>query len=427
MFASGSHFRKVPVALALLLPSLCPLLSADQELLRAAAESNVNQRYTIENVTISGVRFDEAKIPAHLRRRIVAMLGTHCDLAALEDLASDLRRELHLREVSRHLLKGSRPDLVRVDFEVVRKTVEISVPRFLLHSRQKATGEVDANVHAADTTFMAGIVSNGDNLVERFTGIVARFEDERLGTDKIRFGVGFEDYHELWNPETRDAILPASGLMLYRARTNIAPEFTFLLARPLSVSLGLSFERLDPEDRTGATREANALTADLVYGRKIEGDGSQQSFGARYSIRAATRSLGSSYSYTRHMVAFRYEIRSGRQTASDELTGGALAGQAPLFERFVLGSDSTLRGWDRYAIDPIGGDRMVHNSMTYGYQFGERTAEAFYDCGALWNSGRAAQLRHSVGIGYRQGIFVLTMAFPVEGRIAPVFMAGMNY
>jgi hypothetical protein len=37
-------------------------------------------------------------------------------------------------------------------------------------------------------------------------------------------------------------------------------------------------------------------------------------------------------------------------------------------------------------------------------------------------------LRHSLGVGYKQGIFILSMAFPIRnGRIEPVFMAGMNY
>jgi hypothetical protein len=409
--------------------SLCAGPSAiDQELFKAAAETNVNQRYTIESVSIAGVSYDEAKLPSQLRRRIVALVGTHCDVAALDDLAADLRKELHLRAVSRHLLKGSQPDRIKVDFDVVRKTIDISVPRFLFHSRQGATGEVDASAHVGQSTFVVGAVSNGDNLVERFTGIVARYEENKVGSDRIRFGLAFEDYHEQWNPETRDAIASDPGLSLYRARTNIAPEFTFALARPLTVSLGASFEYLDFENRSEPDRMANAVTGEVHYGHKIESDSVQQTVDAKYNVRAGTRGLGSDYSYSRHMVSFRYEIKSGRQTASDELIAGSVAGQAPLFERFVLGSDSTLRGWDRYAIDPIGGDRMVHNSLTYGYQFGERTAEVFYDSGALWNSGRSAQIRHSVGVSFRQGIFVFTTAFPVvEGRISPVFMAGMNY
>jgi hypothetical protein len=427
MLAVGS------LSVIFLILAACTPLAADQELFRAAAENNVNQRYTIESVSIAGVRFDRAKIPATLRHRIFSMVGERCDVAALEQLAADLRKELHLREVTQRLSRGSQPDRVQVDFEVVRKTLDISVPKFLFHSRQGLTGEVDASARVGqNSTFTLGAVSNGDDMVEHFTGLAARYDNSRLGSDKVRFGIQFESYHEKWNAETLSSIASSPNLTLYRSRTNFAPELTFAVARPLTVSLGMSFEHLDAENRTQMNRQANALTGEIRYGRKIEGEEAQQTFDGRYNFRAGTRSAGSDYSYSRHMVSFRYEIKFGRQTASDEMIGGSVAGQAPLFERFVLGSDSTLRGWDRYAIDPIGGDRMVHNSMTYGFQFGDRTAEAFYDCGALWNSGavnasRAAQLRHSLGIGFRQGIFFLTMAVPVEGRIAPVFMAGMNY
>jgi hypothetical protein len=427
MLAAGSSSvfrRSAPV---LLLLASCAPLFADQELFRAAAETNVNQRYTIESVSIAGVRFDQAKIPASLRRRILSMVGARCDVAALDDLASELRRELHLRDVNRRLLKGSQPDRVRVDFQVQRKIIDVSVPKFLFHSQQGFTGEADVSTRAGQNAFTLGAVSNGDDLAERFTGLVVRYENARVGSDKVLFDVQIEDYHEQWNAATRSAIQPGSSLMLYRSRVNVAPEFRFIVARSLTVSLGASLERMDSEDRVDAPREANALTAEVRYGHKIEGDDVQHTFDARYNLRAGSRELGSEYSYSRHVVSLRYELKSGRKTVSDEMIAGSVAGQAPFFERFVLGSDSTLRGWDRYAIDPIGGDRMVHNSMTYGYQFGDRTAEAFYDCGALWNTGRAAQLRHSFGIGYRQGIFVLSMALPVEGRIAPVFMAGMNY
>jgi outer membrane protein assembly factor BamA len=154
----------------------------------------------------------------------------------------------------------------------------------------------------------------------------------------------------------------------------------------------------------------------------------QQQIDGKYSLRIATRALGSTYTYARHLVSMKYEAKSGRQTISDEFTGGAIVGQAPLFDRFVLGSSSTLQGWDRYEIDPLGASRVVHNEVTYGYRVGEGTVEGFYDTGALWQSDHGGMLRHSLGAGYKQGIFVLSMGFPVRnGRIEPVFMAGMNY
>jgi outer membrane protein assembly factor BamA len=138
--------------------------------------------------------------------------------------------------------------------------------------------------------------------------------------------------------------------------------------------------------------------------------------------------MGSDYAYTRHLISSRYEMKFGRSVAADEFEVGAVSGNAPSFERFILGSSSTLRGWNRYALEPLGGTRVAHNSLSWGYQVGDGTVETFYDAGSLWSGTTKSVVRHSLGVGYRQRIFVLTVAFPVvKGHIAPVFMAGMNY
>ncbi|MDE3195427.1 MAG: hypothetical protein KGN84_03730, partial [Acidobacteriota bacterium] len=188
-------------ALALLALSACTLFGrpADEELYRAAAESNINQRYTIESVAVAGVQVDEAKLPNRLRQRMNALIGKRCDMATLEDLASELRRDLHLQQVSHHLLKGSEPGRVRVDFDVVRKPVDVSVPQLLYISQLGFTGEVTASAHAGQNTFMVGATSNADDLTERFTGVLARYENSHLGSDRVRFALGFEDYNEQWN------------------------------------------------------------------------------------------------------------------------------------------------------------------------------------------------------------------------------------
>jgi outer membrane protein assembly factor BamA len=132
--------------------------------------------------------------------------------------------------------------------------------------------------------------------------------------------------------------------------------------------------------------------------------------------------------YYRQDISLRYEWKSGRHVITDRLIGGALVGQAPLFERFVLGNSSTLLGWNRYQIDPLGGDHMVHNSVSFGYQVQKGTAEVFYNAGLIGDGDKMGTVRHSLGLGFRQGIFNVAMAFPViEGHIAPVFIAGMNY
>ncbi len=102
-----------------------------------------------------------------------------------------------------------------------------------------------------------------------------------------------------------------------------------------------------------------------------------------------------------------------------------------MFERFVLGDSATLRGWNKYDIDPLGGNRMVYGSVTYGY----RIMRVFYDTGAVWEQGTTPDARHSVGVGvssglgvFQKGAFLLAVAFPIrQGRADPVFIAGMNF
>jgi hypothetical protein len=273
------------------------------------------------------------------------------------------------------------------------------------------TGEVEASAHSGANTFAFGLVRNGEDLTERFSGLTAHVETDPALTGSVRFGLGFEDYHEQWNPMTREAAV-GSGLDLYRSRWDLAPEITFAVARPVTISVGTSFTETDSENTALGSRWTNAATLDVNYGHKIENGGIEQRIDGKYSLRVATRFLGSTYAYARHMISMRYEARSGRHSMVSQFIAGSIAGEAPFFDRFVLGSSSTLRGWDRYEIDPLGGS----------------TVEAFYDTGMLWQNDRGATLRHSLGVGFRKGIFMLSMACPLrDGHVEPVFMAGMNY
>ena len=54
--------------------------------------------------------------------------------------------------------------------------------------------------------------------------------------------------------------------------------------------------------------------------------------------------------------------------------------------------------------------------------------QAFYDAGAVWESGQAATPRHSLGVGFKESIFSLAVAFPVKsGHVEPIVMLGMIY
>jgi outer membrane protein assembly factor BamA len=110
-----------------------------------------------------------------------------------------------------------------------------------------------------------------------------------------------------------------------------------------------------------------------------------------------------------------------------DFLAGRIAGHAPLYERFVLGNGGTLRGWNKYDLDPTGGDRVVHGSLDYSY----RGFLGFYDTGAVWSAETSPDQKQSVGFGFgragRDG-FLLAVAFPLHsGHIDPLFIAGFNF
>jgi outer membrane translocation and assembly module TamA len=258
---------------------------------------------------------------------------------------------------------------------------------------------------------------------------VARYENATLGADRPRFHVQFESFHEQWNRATLEALESAPSAQMtssaYRNRLNVEPTVTMTFAKCLTATVGVSFERMEVQTLgTPQYEAANAAVAALRYHRQLEGAGLEQDVEAGYGLRAGTSAMAGDYDYWRHRWTFRYALTYGKHVVTDDVSGGVLVGRAPLFERFVLGNTSTLRGWNKAELDPIGGNRMAHNSVDYRYG----ALEVFYDAGAIWDSGQPATVRHAVGAGLRQGSFFLALAFPVRSsRMDPVLMMGMNY
>jgi Omp85 superfamily domain len=388
-------------------------------------EINVNERYTVESVEIQG--HAAADLSAGLRGELRRLVGEKLNPPMLDDLAQRIRRELHVREVTHRVLRGVQPEHVRVVFEVNGRPAkfEVAVPKFLYRSQEGFTGDLEGTVTVGAQAFSLGLVSDGDELPERYAGLRARYENQRLGNDRVRLRFEFDDYHEQWNAATRAAADGEFTSGVYRSRQNLEPMVMLLLARPLTLGVGASFERFQPESPAARTASANAMVTTLRYHHRLEGsNGNQQDWDAGYSLRAATSYLGSDFAYARHCASAGYAVSWGRNEIRDEVTAGAITGRAPLYERFVLGNGSLLRGWDKFELDPLGGNRLVHNSVEYRY----RVFEIFYDSGAIWDQGQAPVLRHSVGVGVRQNGLCVALAFPVkEGHIEPVFMVGMNY
>lgn len=390
-------------------------------------QANVNSRYTVESVHISGKKTN--RLTDATRRDVESVVGLHLDHALLDKLAGRIRSELRVESVKVHVTKGTAPEHVIVEFAVEsgrRRDFDVDIPKGVYHSRQGWSGAIATTTSfgANDVTF--GVISDGDALVERFAGVRAAYERKSLGTSRVRLRFAVDSYHDQWNPATLRAA--GEGPATYRARRNFEPTLTFVLAEPLTLTVGVSIEQLEPQSMAARTDSASSAINTLRYRRRWQDGGSNsQELDAGYSLRAATSILGSDFAYTRHTWEVNYRLRHDRQAIAAAFIAGRVSGRAPLFERFVLGNASTLRGWNKFDLDPLGGDRVVHGSLDYSY----RKLQVFYDTGAIWTAPAGPERKQSLGIGFgRAGKdgFLLALAFPLRaGHIEPMIIAGFNF
>jgi hypothetical protein len=396
--------------------------------------ANVNSRYVVESIQLSGR--DEFSLSRSLHEEIQNLVGGNFDQTILDGLTNRIKRELHAKSVSYRISRGDQPQQVKVNFEITRRSVEldVNVPKFLYSTTLGWTGVVEGVASSGPNTVTFRLLSDDDELVERETGMLARYENARVGSDRLRLGFQFESYHEGWNQATQSAEAarldgapeePGDPLATYRTRQNFQPMLTIVLARPLTLSVGASFERFQDQFPAARTESADAVVNTLRYHRLLEdSDGQKELLDAGYSLRAATNVLGSDFAYTRHRWDVAYTLTRGKNTMMLSFLGGFISGQAPLYERYVLGNSSTLRGWNKFELDPLGGSRVAHGSVEYHYRY----LQVFYDAGAIWDRGQDATPHCSAGAGLRKDGFSILMAFPIkEGRLEPVLIAGMNF
>lgn len=414
--------KRLPIA-ALLFAAALPAWNQESEV-------NVNSRYTVESVELDGVR--ESKLSRDLREELQRKIGEKYDQQSFEDLRGRIRTELRPRSVVLRLTRGTRPETIRVIYEVTRRQLErldTSRSKVAYHSKEGWTG--DLTVEAGPV--ILGVTSNNDDLIERFAGLRVGFAKKHLFSDRVQFRFVFEGFHEQWDGATIAALETRSDVPgIYRTRNNLQPEFELLLARGLTLSPGFSFQQIETQFPAARHESSNAVVTTLRLRRRYEDSFSNKhDLDAAYTLHAATRSLDGDFSYTRHTGTARYMFLRGEESLTVDVRAGTMSGRAPLYERFALGNTSTLRGWSKYDVAPLGGDRMAHGSVEYAHKFSGNLAMAFfYDAGSVWDSGASAVARNAAGCGLRvpHDGFYFYVGFPIRsGHVEPLFMAGVNF
>jgi Omp85 superfamily domain len=392
--------------------------------------TNVNSRFIVESVNVSGTV--KHSLSAALRSDIDQVVGSNLDHSHLDKLADRIKKELHVSDVKIAVTKGTMPDQVTVDFEVSKtKEVEfdlLDVPKFLYSSNQGWSGEGIASARIHGNAFTFGLVSDGDALAERFSGIKARYERKELGTKRLGLSFEFDDFHNQWNQATLSEADPSD---IYRTREVFTPEARLVLFQPLELDFGVRFARYRLSTPGAITESSNAVVTTLRYHQrwgsdaKADTDEWRQEADGNYSLESATHVFNSDPTYTRQSIQAHYKVRHGHNRVDLAFLAGRITGLAPLFDRFILGTASTLRGWNKFDLDPVGGSKVVHGSLEYGYHW----FEVFYDTGAIWDRPQDREQKQSLGAGVKtKDGFQLAVACPIRsGHATPVFIAGMNF
>ena len=307
----------------------------------------------------------------------------------------------------------------------------------LYDSKQNFSASIAIPIDFGSNRLSFGLVDDQDQTLERFAGIRLGYENVEVGTQRLGIALRYARYHERWQPATiSDSI--------YRERTTFDPSVTFAFDSRLRLTAGLSLSDLQLQFPSIHSENSNAVTASLNYRNvwQIPME-DRHSLEAGYDLRAGNHALDSEFIFTRHFAHAQYVYGHDKNTLSVSFLGGLISGRAPLFERFSLGNTSTLRGWNKFDVAPLGGDRAVHASLQYGFggpRIGTFTNDAgqrhgiesvfhvFYDVGAVGDHGSAIKGRHSAGFGVGKDTFFMSLGFPIRSsRVQPTFLLGFRF
>jgi hypothetical protein len=303
--------------------------------------------------------------------------------------------------------------------------------KLVYHRRQGWSGAFDIPFGTRRNRFTLGLVrGNNDDRVEEYSGYSLRVESREVATRRLGLGLEFARYIPHWRVSTIDALTAAPIVpTLYVRRTTITPSATVALTRDLRVTAGLSASELEapvspePDAVTSSTQATTWFTLVDVDRRVRDAHALTHGISGRYHWQGARRSIGSDLEYDQHVGGVTYQLSGRDARLSLAFQAGYLSGDAPLFARFTLGDTRSLRGWDKYEIAPAGGDRMIHQSIEYGFKW----FRYFVDAGSVWEAGADRHLRVSTGVGVDSGWGFVTVGVPLNGDgVGGVLMLGFR-
>jgi len=379
---------------------------------------------TVETVEVKGV--PRSRISDTLFAELQMMVGKQIDNLEIDHLLEKLKSELKEDyAVTKHIDGGTKAFQAKVRYQVeLIPWLPFRAPQgfFAYHQKQGVSAVFGTSPLAKYFTLNVAF-NDADSLVERYKGLAAGVESRHLGTRHLGARLEFGTYGVMWKDQTRQTIGSVPELPgLYRSREVFAPSVAYAFNRHVYVTGGANLVELEMEGPTEHWRSVHEGVASIHYdSTQIKRGKSSYRSTASYEVRTGARNIGSTFSFTRHAVDYSSTAKAGKHAVMLTAMGGKITGNAPLFERFTLGNTQTLRGWNKYDIDPLGGDRVWHAAATYQYSgFG-----FFIDQGAIWGDGLARKTRRSVGLSLGRN-FGIGMPLECAGHCGVMFFANFK-
>jgi hypothetical protein len=399
----------------------------------ACPDLNVNCKYIVETVEFRYARKPSAtpKLGSEIQQLVDREVGQNFQGDRFDSIVRRIKSEYRSYKVTHRMEKGSKPDHVKVIFELERRGIELNGEsndfKFIYSSRNNFSfgGTADFNI-GKQGGLLIGALTDNDLTIERTSGIRGGYRYDLLN-HHVRLAVVGESFRAQWNPTTEGAIAERPDVPgLYRRRQTLEPSVTIQVLPSLRLKAGFNLQRIETQFPVARFESSHALISSLRYEQGWDlGTSTRNLVGAGYDLRAAARTLGSDFVYARHAFDVNESLAlPGNQSVLLAFSAGTLNGQAPLFDRFILGNSQTLRGWNRFDVAPLGGNRMAHGSAEYR----SHGVRVVYDRGAVWDEGREAKVRQSVGVGYIKDGLTCMLAFPLrEGHITPIILLGYTF
>lgn len=396
-------------------------------------DPNVNTKYTVAKADVRGVPGRD--VSPEIRKEIDALVGKPLDSAAAEAVADALKAAFPEYEVSRRIERSQRKGTLDVLFILSRPDwarylrYEQLRAKALFHSDQGWGAVLPLTISVNDVLVTPIVTwSNADDYVEENSGFGIRVESRRLGTERLGMMLDWTTQDVDWRDETLAAVaLTPQPLPLYRHRMSFTPLMKFAFTPQVSVAGGVEITELDPfeEDSVLPSQMANVAIGSVRYKQHWSPRERVEHWaGASFTLRKGLSDLESDFEYDRYLIEGDYVFRARRHRVRVSALAGRITGSAPLFERFTLGDSHTLRGWDKYDISPVGGDRMFHTSLEYQI----KDVMLFVDAGSVWDTGTARRVRFSTGAGFTPGPLFFTLGFPINtDEFRAVFTMGFRW